>query len=322
MNYETKQKILDEIEKKVPVFKKVSSNQYRIRCPICGDSQKDPRDSHCYIKCSYDANEPLLYICFKCNSRGMVGKRFLERLNLDQNVINQVSTKRYNRISSFKKTDVNIITGTPMLGSKQAAYVETRLGDTFSLDDLDRFKIVWDMRNIFPYIYDQRVKNSMPNNNESISFISHDKSMLLTRFFDDEKGRWRKIKLFPSDGKSLYTIKSQFNLFDVGNTCVYIAEGIMDILSVYRMTERGAGNKAYIATLGSDYLTGVEYAISKGMIGDDMEIYIDSDVDEKALIMSLKKYKWLYRSIRVFRNTRSKDVGVPIKDINLMSRRV
>ena len=60
----------------------ISSIRYRIRCPICGDSQKDFKDSHCYIKCSDDPNEPLLYKCFLCNAKGMVNEDFLKMLQI------------------------------------------------------------------------------------------------------------------------------------------------------------------------------------------------------------------------------------------------
>lgn len=322
MTNELKQQVMDEIEKHVTVFTKVNQYEYRIRCPICGDSQKNPKDSHCYIRFSYDPGEPLLYHCFKCNSSGIVNKKFMELLHIKGDILKQVSGQRYNRIQSYKKANVDIITGEPQLYTPQTRYLERRLGYLFTAEELDKMKIIWDMSNLYPYISDQRVKNSMPNNTESVSFLSDDKSTILTRFFDDSIGRWRKIRLFPSPGKAMYTMKTTFDLFNnksSGNQAseVWIAEGVMDILGIYKKRFNNdqvpvPDSIAYIAVLGSDYISGVEYAIAKGMFGRwvELKICIDSDVDRDVLMEKLKKYKWLFRSIYVATNVNGKDFGM------------
>lgn len=322
----TKQKVMQEIERKAECFQKTSAIQYRIRCPICGDSQKNLRDAHCYIKCSYDPAEPILYICFKCNARGMVGRQFLEKLGCNGDILNSVGSQRFNRITALKKANINIITGDPVMESNQARYVRKRLG---KVPDWawPGMKIVWDLGAVYPYITDRKVRNTMPNNRDSISFLSDDKSTLLTRFFDDVGGRWRKIKLFPSDGKSMYTIGTQFDLFKTtlydqeGWSDLCIAEGVMDIISVY-INEEMSKNSAYIAVLGSDYVAGVEHAIVKGIFGSSirLHVYIDDDVDEKELRKKLLKYKWLYHSIEICRNTKFKDMGTTPDNIRVSRR--
>lgn len=312
-----KQQILHEIESNVSVFKQVNSIQYRIRCPICGDSQKNPNDAHCYIKCSNDPTEPLLYICFKCNSSGVVGKYFLSRLGLPERVINMVTNQKYNKIGSTKVKDVNIITGTPIMDSPQVRYIEERLGKGFTYDDLDKFKIIWDMKSLYDYVPNQRVKNTLPNNYDTISFLSDDKSMVLSRTFEEGKeSQWRKIKLFNSP-KSFYTIKVTLDLFTRDPIIVNIAEGIFDILSVYK--NFSTQNDVYIATLGSDYVSAIDYAISKGFVGSNVmvKVYIDNGIDERSLKEHLKRYRWMFNSIHVYGNLKSKDVGVPIDKIYL-----
>lgn len=324
MTNEVKQQVMREIEKHSPVFLKVSPVQYRIRCPICGDSQKNLNDSHCYIKCSFDPGEPILYNCFKCNTGGVVNKSFLEKLHVNPDVIGKVVNQRYNRISSFKKADINIITGTPDLESKQVKYIEWRLGHKFTYEELDRFKIVWDMSTIFPYISNQRVKNSMPSNLDSVSFLSDDRSTLLTRFFDDTVDRWRKVKLFPTDGRSMYTIKAAYDLFKVdGPSDVFIAEGIMDVISIFKNIP-ASENSAYIAVLGSDYNSGIDYAIAKGIFGSTvhLHVYIDQNIDTNLTIKKLRKYKWLYGSIEVVRNLAYNDMGTTVDKQRLLHKRV
>lgn len=334
MTNDVKQRIMDEIQKKSEVFYKVNQVQYRIRCPICGDSQKNLRDAHCYLKCGMDPNEPILYICFKCNARGIVNKQFLDKIGVDPILAALVGNQRRNRLGSYKKANVDIITGEVDLETPQARYLRKRLGKSDILDRcMDSLKVVWDLKNVYPYITDRRVRNTMPNNRDSISFLSDDKSTLLTRNFEDESGRWRKIKIFPSDGKSMYTIKSQFDLFRVVDPVtsdksiseLNIAEGIMDIASVYINLNLGVvSNAAYIAVLGSDYTAGIDYAIAKGIFGSTIKVnlYVDDDVDIKSLKYHLQRYKWLFHSITIFRNLKSKDVGVPISDIKLVSIKV
>lgn len=313
-----KQTIIDTIESKVDVFIKVSSVQYRIRCPICGDSQRNMQSAHCYIKSTFDPNEPILYHCFKCNSSGRVNKSFLEKLDIKINGIDEFENKIFNKISSHHN-NVEIITGTPMLNSKQSDYVKHRLGDGFNIDDYNRFRIVWDMNGIYQSVTDIRTKNTLPSNLDSISFLSDNNSIMLTRYFRNEDPRWRKIKIFPCDNKSMYTIKSIIDLFINDNIIVNIAEGIFDILSIYK-NFTDSNNSVYIATLGSDYISGLDYAISKGLIGSNIiiRIYIDDNIDEKRLKHQLKRYKWLFNKIFIYKNIKAEDVGKHLKDIELV----
>jgi len=319
-----KQQILDEIRNHSTVFRKVNNIQYRIRCPICGDSQNDPTDSHCYIKCDFNnPSEPLLFNCFKCNKGGKVTSKFLKLLGVKSEVVDSIDNQRFNRIGSIKHKDINLITGVPVMDSQQVKYINDRLGPGFTFEDYDKFKIVWDMNTVYPYASSARIRNIMPSNNDSVSFLSDDKSVLLTRAFYDEEGRWRKLALFNSDNKSFYTIKALINIFTSENLIVNIAEGVLDVLSIYKNFNDGE-NSAFIATLGSDYISGVEYAIAKGFIGSNViiKVYIDSDVNESSIKAQLKKYKWLFNSIYIYKNIKGKDVGVPIDKIKLVEQKI
>ena len=273
MTNNMKQQILYEIENHSTVFKKVNNIQYRIRCPICGDSQSNPRDAHCYLKCDFNnPTEPILFNCFKCNKAGRVTSSFLQKLNIKSDILSKVDNQKYNKITSIKKVDVNIITGTPIMDSNQVKYIENRLGIKFTSEDYDKFKIIWDMKYVYPYASSTKVRNTMPNNNDSITFLSDDKSVLLIRSFNDDGDRWRKLSLFQTGNKSFYTIKTTLNLFTNEPIIVNIAEGVFDVISIYKHFDDG--NSAYIATLGSDYISAIEYAIAKGFIGSNINIRI------------------------------------------------
>lgn len=316
---DAKHEVLGEIRNSVSIFKEVNSNQYRIRCPICGDSQKNLESAHCYIKCSYDQNEPLLFHCFLCNSSGIVNKSFLDKLGIKSKHVDKLSYNRRNVFSKANNKDINIDVGNPK-NSPQTKYIDDRLGPGFTLDDYDKFRIVWNMDNIFQYITSTRIKNSIPNNINSISFLSDDKSSLLTRSFTDENGRWSKLKIIPIDnGPSFYTIKTVIDLFTKEDIIVNIAEGIFDVLSIYKNFTDDYANSVFIAVLGSDYISGLNYMINKGFVGSNIiiKVYIDSNINEREIKKSLKPFKWLFKQIIVLRNIKNKDVGVKIEDIKL-----
>jgi len=311
----TKFEILNEIQTHSEVFRKINNEEYRIRCPICGDSTKNSKDAHCYLKCSNNLSEPILFNCFLCNSRGIVNKAFLNKLGIDNKFDTILENQKYNRLISFKNNK-NIELGDINLIDKQIKYINYRLGPGLNIDDYLSFRIVCDMRIIKDSITDNYIRNILPDNDTSISFLTDDNSLLLNRLFSDNyKYRWRKIKLFENNNSSLYTIKTTINLFE--DMTLNIAEGVFDVISIYKNFRED--NSAYIATLGSNYINGIEYGIAKGIVGNNVtvNIYIDSDINENYLKQKLKDYKWLFKNIYIYKNLISKDVGVLRENIKL-----
>lgn len=321
MEKEIKEQIMKEIENNVDIFKQVSNIRWRIRCPFCGDSQKDLTDTHMYLKCDYNnPNEPILYNCFleNCLAHGRVSKFFLRKLGIISKVEDKLSNQRYSKLFSLKETNIDIITGEPIIDSIQNKYIIKRLGYGLTIEDLDKFKILWNMKTILPYISNNKTRNILPNNIDSISFLSDDKSTIISRGIKDEDG-WRKISLFNTENRMFYTIKTVFNLFTEEIITVNIAEGIFDILSVYKNFNDGI-NTAFIALLGSDYESGVNYAILKGLVGSNVviKIYLDSKINVNKIKKELKKYKYFFKDIILYKNIKYKDIGVPINDIDLI----
>ena len=322
MTIAEKQIVMDTIRDTVPVFKKRTSIQWSIRCPYCGDSKKDPRDSHCYIKWAMD-DSPLLFNCFLCNTHGVVDKKFLDLIGVKKDLSELVAFNKSNRFSSIKNKTVDIITGEVDMNSPQVKYIEHRLGPGLIRDDYNKFRILTNISNVLPYVSSDKVKNSLPSNNDSISFLTNDKTVLLTRLFEDGEIRWKKLRIVPNDSKSFYAIQSSFDLFTQDPITINIAEGVMDVISIYKnFNDHGAS--LFIAALGSDYIDALEYSINLGVIGKNVtvKVYMDADQNEKRLIDELKKYRWLYNGIFVYRNVIGKDVGVRIEDIKLEERRV
>lgn len=266
-----------------------------------------------------------MYHCFLCNCGDRVNANFLNKLSggaISLDVVNMVSHAKYNHIGNLKKVDVDFIVGTPNMNSPHIRYIEDRVGTGFTIDDYDKFKIIWDWDNICRSISDKRLLNKLPINNHSISFLSDDKTTILTRQYEDINGRWSKITIFPSENRSMYTIKATLDLFTKDRITINIAEGVLDVISIYK--NFSSDNAVYLAVLGSEYISGIEYMIAKGIIGSnvDVKIYIDNGIDGNDLKRRLKKYKWIFGSITILENIKDKDVGTTIDRIRLVERRI
>lgn len=322
MDAATKKKVMSELEEHGENFSALGGYQYRIRCPICGDSNKRFNAAHCYIKCDYEnPSEPILYNCFKCNAHGIVGNSFLEKLGIKPFIQNERS--RYN-VFCEKTKDIEMNLGEVDLKSPQALYINHRLKTHFGKEDLQRFRIVWDIHDLKQSIWDQTVLKRLPSNYESVSFVSADKSTILSRFFDDNQGRWVKTSLNRSKGhKSVYNIHTSVDLFNMEKMItVYIAEGVMDVISLYDIY--GPDNNVYIAVLGSNYVDGMDYLMRRGIIGHNVDVIVvaDNDVNIPSLKERLRAYKWMFDSISVCTNVMEKDVGVPRDRVKLNCQKV
>ena len=323
MNNEIKRKILNAIEDKADVFIKKSDIQYLTRCPICGDTDKDPTHAHCYIKCTYNPTEPLQYNCFLCNNNGAIGKYFLDKMGIDKNTINEYTSDiKYNRLPSLKDSKDLELSKLDM-NSDQIKYIEYRIGKGLSIEDYNKFRIVPNISDLEKYITSVKVKHTLPSNRNSISFLNDDNSVLLTRLFEDiDNKRWNKKRLFPSNNKSMYTIKVQLDLFTEEEININISEGVLDALSSYKNFSEGISIN--LAVLGSNYIDGIEYMIAKGFIGDNINIriYVDDNINIKQLKNDLKSYKWIFKSINIYENILYKDIGTHIEKIQLKEYKV
>ena len=323
MNNEIKRKILNAIEDKADVFIKKSDIQYLTRCPICGDTDKDPTHAHCYIKCTYNPTEPLQYNCFLCNNNGAIGKYFLDKMGIDKNTINEyTSDMKYNRLPSLKDSK-DLELSELDISSDQIKYIEYRIGKGLSIEDYNKFRIVPNISDLEKYITSVKVKHTLPSNRNSISFLNDDNSVLLTRLFEDiDNKRWNKKRLFPSNNKSMYTIKIQLDLFTEEEININISEGVLDALSSYKNFSKGISIN--LAVLGSNYIDGIEYMIAKGFIGDNINIriYVDDNINIKQLKNDLKSYKWIFKSINIYENILYKDIGTHVEKIQLKEYKV
>lgn len=302
-------KILNEIEKHCSVFYK-SGNEFRTRCPFCGDSQKNLKSAHFYIKCSSDLTEPIMYHCFKCNRGGILNNELISAFGINGV---EITKEVNNKIFYFKNNKMKI--DNELLPSS-VNYIKYRVGEGLTTEDLLNFRLI-SLNKLKEVVKSKRVTNTLPNDSEVISFINEDNSLVLMRSLFDNYYRWRKIQLF-DNGVSVYTIKTQLDLFTKANITINIAEGIFDVISIYKNFK--TKNSVFIAVLSSDYFKGVEYCINKGIIGSniDLNFYLDQDVSEIKLKKELKQIKWVFGDIKLYKNAVDKDFGVCYEKIKLI----
>lgn len=303
--------ILKEIENSVQVFYPAGLNEYRIRCPFCGDSQKNFKSAHMYLKCSRDETEPIIYHCFKCNKSGKLNNDFLKLLNIkveidENNFIN-------NRLFNFKNHKIDL---SNELIQSSINYIKYRLGDGLTQDDYLKFRII-SLENLKEIFKNKRIVNTLPTDNDVISFITEDNSTIIMRSLFDNKYRWRKIELF-NDGVQVYTIKTQLDLFTKNEIEIHITEGIFDAISAYKNFR--TKNSIFIAVLGSDYKKGINYCIDKGIIGSNIiiKLYLDQDINENKIKKEIKSLKWIFGEIHFYKNAVDHDLGVTFDKIKLI----
>ena len=302
--------ILNKIRENSPVFYTVTSEEFRIRCPLCGDSQKNFKSAHMYLKCSKDLSEPIMFHCFKCNKNGRMNNEFLNLLNIKNITIDDNNI--VNKLYYFKNHNLNIDN---CLLKTSIDYIKYRIGD-ISENELMNLRLI-SLDELSKILTNKRIINSLPFDSECIAFISEDNSMVICRYLYNENYRWKKIQLFNS-GVSVYTIKTMIDLFTLNDFNIHISEGIFDCISCYKNFDKN--NSLCLAVLGSNYSNGIEYCINKGIVGSNINIniYLDQDINEREVKKNCRIYKWLFKDIRFYKNSLDHDLGVKPDRIQLI----
>lgn len=304
--------IYNYLARKLNVVKRsTSGDETVIRCPFCGDSKKSKFSAHLYIK-----NEaPFKYYCQKCNNFGIVNDKFLMRLDAyEVGFVNEISmaqtkyqmnmNKKYG-VNSFLKINQDDIIYKPNqvgeLEQRKLDYISNRLGIKFTVDDVDKYKIVLNLKDFyennkidFSKLSDKRLYFLDKLNENYISFLLYDTSMLACRNINDnvdKKEKFYKLKLYENidDSKRFYSIRNDIDLNNrVFN--IYMAEGIFDIISIYNnlVEDKNANNNLFMANNGKGYAFILNYLASMGLLNNNINIYCDNDVKIKDLMRMLK----------------------------------
>lgn len=245
------------------------------RCFHCPDS-RDPRSKHMYISIPQAANEPSLYYCHKCHSKGIVTyKKLIEwGLLLDDNItmdlISHNEKCKNNMAYRALLTNVhynvhNILTSDNDISRIKLDYINNRIGTNLDYNQLRNLKIVLNLydlvkvNRITRFTRDKNIVDQLDIN--FIGFLSIDNGFLNMRRICDEglvyksiDKRYINYQLFDKENTSerFYTIPTAINVCSPERIKIHIAEGPFDILSIY-LNLRHQEPGIYTSIGGSNY---------------------------------------------------------------------
>lgn len=292
--------IIPIIQEHSTYFRYVRQGVYHTRCPFCGDSQKNLRTGHMYLLMN---NGICRCYCHKCNTNVALTNDVLKKFIGPHNF--NISEQKVHKINPSNPNN-NVETDVLKKNTPEYQYIIGRIGCDISPDEMISFRVIANQEAFFKK-YGISKLNPIPN---CVTFLSADGNTMCHRCLtENDDFRWLKRKIYQNYESTPYVIRTGFDILSNDQQVVCIAEGIFDILGVYK----NITNKAnlYAATLGKDYTRTIKWMISKGIFGKNIAIYVFSDRDFtfQKIKSQLKPYRWLYKEIGVIYNAAYDDFG-------------
>lgn len=292
----------------IPTAKEASGGKFvACRCFYCPDGKS--RDSrHFYIHIPESNDDPSWYYCHKCHNSGIVTNKTLLSWGIYDNNIGQEliyhnkkcarSTKN-SRYYNYTSLNIRNIINDSELSRIKLDYINNRIGQNFTLQDLSDLKICLNLldllngNNIQTFTRDPRIVEQL--NANFLGFLSIDNMFVNMRRLCDEglvlnniDKRYVNYKIMDKFDTSnrFYTVPTSIDLNYPERLKIHIAEGPFDILSIYtnlRNRERGI----YTSIAGSNYLGIIFYFINTFKIPFfELHIYPDNDKSGSNEIMN------------------------------------
>ena len=248
-------------------------------------------------------NDSCRCYCHKCNTNVALTNDVLEKFIGPHSF--DISGQKVHRINPGNPNN-NVETDVLCKNSPEYQYITGRLGCDITPEEMISFRIVANQQEFFDKYGINNIK-VIPN---TVTFLSADGNMLCQRCLtENDSFRWVKRKIYPKYESTPYTIRAGFDILSDEHQTVFLAEGIFDILGVYKnITDKA---DLYAATLGKDYTRAIKWLISKGIFGKNISIFIfsDQDVQIQKLRVQLRPYRWMYKEIGIIYNAAYDDFG-------------
>lgn len=313
------------------------------RCRECPDSEHI-NSAHFYISIPWNNNEPSFYYCHKCGCRGFVSHKELiawgiydKQIALELTEYNESLKIKGGRSSKYFNTQTYLIrnhyTNMDVKSEEKRLYLVNRLGYNLSYEDLKKLKICL---NLIDLLKENNIQKVYRNENiindldrEFIGFLSIDNAFLNMRrtceeglVYKEIDKRYVNYQIFDKTNTSqrFYTIPTTVNLNKSTRTKLHIAEGPIDILSIYLNLRKGEEG-IYTSIAGNNYINNILYfLIDIQLPYIELHLYPDNDrfgtLDRMYKIANLIPDKTI--PIYIHKNTYhgQKDFGVPLSKIN------
>lgn len=348
-NIEIKEKMIQALYDRGEYIRQVDDVEYQTRCPFCGDSDKNLRTGHLYVRIGLKDNFPMVYNCFKCPASGIIDQNFLTVMGIDNIELKSnifTLNKTSDSISSHKfingEENISFSYELPEVTiGKKTEYIEKRLGVSLSDEDFKRLKVVTSLKDFLTKNNIDKLTCEIGSaeviENFYVGFLSFGSTHLLFRDIS-ERARFKWLK-YPITKKSkeariFYCMDTAIDVFTKEPITINLAEGILDAASSYYNLGYQDSNTLNFAVLGKQYEAIVKKLIMMGYIGDNVKINIFADNDEVYNKKNktptdlgyfkkvFRKSKYLFKEVNVFYNIIGKDIGVPRNEISLKKERL
>lgn len=348
MNKELKKEFIDFLETRGEYFKKVHEGQYRIRCPFCGDTQKNLNEGHLYIKAELDNDYSVVYNCFKCGEHGYLNEDLINLLGFDndtkERLINETKNNKKRKPTNSLIANFNYHLPEIDIIPNKLTYIDDRLGISFSKEEYQNMKVITS-------IYDFLMINEIDLRPSDyildilqkyyIGFLTNGNSHILFRdVTDTQKYSWIKYPIAKESkmNRVFYTLRQNpIDIFTNDDITINISEGVFDCLGIaYHLGYLG-NNIMNVSVTSSQYVSFIIFLIQLGLVGNNITINIFSDNDElfnkdkkkkyyttsfDYIEKQIKKYRPLFKRINLYHNMKKKDYGVHKEDIKLIKKSV
>ena len=335
------QQFIDYIKTMIPGAHEVSGGKEIVcRCRYCPDS-RDPSHGHMYIKVPQEADDPVLFHCFKCQTSGALDSRTLLDWGIyDPNIavtIDKINQKaaRSNKFVGYTKDWYNFYNciNNSQLAQIKVDYINQRLGTQLTIQDCIQDKVVLNLQDCLDAMNLQYTRH--PNivnqlNQNFVGFLSLDNNFVNLRRMCNEGIVYQGIdKRYinynihnkKDNTEKMYVLHSNIDLTNPQKVQIHIAEGPFDILSIKHNLRMNNSNCIYAAITGSGYKGLVMHLINTfKLFYFDLHVYPDNDdMGSKYMIEELVHLVAPYNAtLYEHRNLYpgEKDFGVPVSRIN------
>lgn len=326
------------------------STDIAIRCPYCGDSKKDSRDAHFYIKCKPDERDSKVlfsYNCFLCGKKSKImSVETAKKIGVTEStLLEYIASLSNTKLSTFRKSGTNVIANklsydvddsVKIKTNDDVSYKKKYLWNRLHWKDIcenpEKYKVVLNLRQFFMQNklqpnpdYGRYVKSLLKNlHNNGIGFVSFDNTHINFRDITPKpERRYTQYLIYPkrrmsknginAETSGIYMIPSNVNIMSPSLKLV-MAEGPFDILRVfsdfYKAISRPDTIFASVAN-SHGYQACITKLLEYGMMFDEIEIFSDADVNIDYYKRSIKPAVPDAKLI-IHYNKKAKDVG----DIN------
>lgn len=341
-NSEFKRVLYDRLAQ-LDVFYTHGPEEVSVRCPFCGDSRRNYRSAHFYIKISSDDKVPILYNCFRseCGESGVLNSSILRELDIrDLEVFsgltryNKRATKVANAIMGVKDNNFNLRIPSPDESNPnniaKRDYINSRLGLNLTFEDLVQKKVIFSLVDLLKYNEIQNLtvnrKRGIALQQHYIGFMSMRNEFITFRNLTNEGDRYYIYSVYKNidNSRKMYAIPSQVDLLSNETITINIAEGVIDILGIYyHVFDQDETNNLFVAVNGAAFKSAIRYFIQLGIVGNVIiNIFADQGESESNYSRIVKDIGPWVQEINLYYNTKAKDYGVPKNMIKLQKRKI